>query len=209
MVNPFDKHKFAKQPKYHEKPEKIKAREQIIGCYRKLTGLNSIPQDCGYWTFCARQENVEGAEIVQLVNSGLILKNQFYGIDYDLKNEGIIEYNRQQHPEANWFKGDWLEIIEENYELFNPAIIYFDYTKTIQTLRCHLKLAKTMNICPEGTFVAANLGLSDGHSSRRFDPNTLITELTPHLRQQWEVLDKFYSSKSSQTNFATFIFTRK
>lgn len=209
-LNPFDKHKFATQPTYHEKPTKIKARDQIVSTYRNIKGLNSIPENRGYWTFCNKQPDTDGAEIVQLVKAGLIQKRQFYGIDYDLKNEGIIEFNQKQHPEANWFKGDWLEVIQENYERFNPAIVYFDYTRTVVTLECHLCLSKTMDMCPVGTMIAANLMLSDGHSRRRFNPNLLIENLGEHLTHpnEWNVLDKFYSYKASQTEMATFIFAR-
>lgn len=209
MLNPFDKHKFATQPSYNNDVKKV-AREQIIATYRELTGLNSIPKDKSYWTFCNKQPNEDGYEIVQLVQTGLLEKYQFFGIDYDIKDEGIIEYNQQQHPEANWFKGEWLEVIEDNYERFNPAIVYFDYTKTVMTLECHLRLAKTMNMCPTNTMVAANLMLSDGHSSRRFDPNVLIENLGTHLRSpnEWIVLDKFYSYKASRTDMATYIFKR-
>lgn len=206
----FDKHKFSTQPEYYKKEPKIKAREQIILAYREITGLNSIPQDKGYWTLCNKQPNAEGAEIVQLVNCGFLKKNQFYGIDYDIKNEGIIEFNQKEHPEAHWFKGEWLKVIENNYHLFNPALVYFDYTRTVITIGCHLYLAKTLNICPKRTIVAANLMLSDGHSKKRFDPNLLIKNISKYLRypNEWNVLDKFYSYKASQTEMATYIFSR-
>jgi len=211
VLNPFDKHRFATQPVYHTKAPKIRARGQIVVAYREITGQYSIPCDRGYWTLCNKQPNVDGAEIVQLVKCGLLQKKQFYGIDYDLNDEGIIEFNQQQHPEANWFKGEWLEVIEENYELFNPGLIYFDYTRTVVTPACHLYLARTMNMCPPKTVVAANLMLSDGHSRRRFDPDLLVENLGIHLRSpsNWDVYDKYYSYKSSHTEMATYIFVRK
>lgn len=210
FLNPFDKHLFSCQPVYDSKPTKIKAREQIVDIYRKLTGFQSIPENQGYWTLCNKQRNVDGAEIVQLVKCGLIEKKQFFGIDYDIKNEGIIEFNQKEHPEANWFKGEWLEVIEENYEIFNPALVYFDYTRTVVTAGCHMYLARTLNLCPAGTIVAANLMLSDGHSNRRFDPNMLVDNLGMHLRSSidWKMLDRYYSYKSSRTEMATFIFVR-
>ena len=72
-------------------------------------------------------------------------------------------------------------------------------------------VSKTMNLCPSGTMVAANLMLSDGHSSKRFDPNAFVENLGMHLRSpnDWNVLDKFYSYKSSRTEMATYIFMRK
>lgn len=208
MLNLIDKHKYATQPIYHTKSHKIKAREHVVVSYREITKQHSIPSDRSYWTFCNKQPNVEGAEIVQLVRCGLIQKSQFYGVDYDIKNEGIIEFNRTEHPEANWFKGEWLDVIENNYEIFNPALIYFDYTRTVVTIGCHLYLARTMNMCPAGTVVAVNLMLSDGHSSRRFDPNLLVENLDVHLRSpnDWNVFDTYRPYKSSRTEMATYIF---
>ena len=211
MPNPFDKHQFANQPTYYSNSAKIKARENLMNAYRKITGLHKLPKEKGYWTFCNKQPNIEGAEIVQLVQNEFLHKSQFFGIDNDIKEEGIIEFNKKSHPEANWFCGDWLAVIEENYDIFNPALVYFDYTKTVVKTSCHIYLAKTMNICPSQTVVAANLMLSDGHSSRRFAPKILIESLFKYLRrpQDWTPLEKFYSYKASRTEMGTFFFTRK
>lgn len=210
MLQPFDKHKFAKQPAYYTKPAKIRAREQVVAVYREIAGRMMLPRGRGYWTLCNKQPDTEGSEIVQLVKCGLIQKSQFFGIDFDARGEGIIEFNRQQHPEAHWFRGDWLEVVEANYEQFNPALIYFDYTRAVTTLAARLYLARVMNMCPSKTIVAANFMLSDGHSRRRFDPNSLVEGLVMHLRDpnNWKVFDKYYSYKSSHTDMATYIFAR-
>jgi len=210
MTDPFDKHQFADQPDYCSNPVKMQARNQIVEAYRKSTGLNFVPKNKNYWTFCNKQPNIEGSEVVQLVKTGFITKNQFFGVDNDLKGEGIIEFNRSCHPEANWFQGDWLEVIEDNFELFNPALVFFDYTKTVVKTSCHIYLARTMNMCPSKTVVAANLMLSDGHSSKRFDPKILVESVINYLRdpQEWIVSDHYFSYKSSRTEMGTFIFTR-
>jgi hypothetical protein len=210
MPRILDKHRYAQQPVY-DNFEKIKSREQIVQSYRDITGIFSIPKERGYWTFCRDQPNEDWAEIVQLVKCGLIDKSQFFGVDYDIKNEGFIEKNKENHPEANWFKGEWLQVIRDNYDRFNPALVFFDYTKTIATTACHIYLAKTMNMCPAGTVVAANLMLSDGHSSKRFDPNFLIENLGQHLLSDsdWQLKEKYYAYKGSQTEMGTYIFWRK
>lgn len=207
MLNPFDRHRFAPQPVYYTKIPKIEARKQVVGVYRKITGNQSIPDDRNYWTLCNWQPDVEGAEIVQLKKMGLLVDEQFFGIDNDIKEEGIIEHNKKCHPRANWFKGDWLEVIDEHYEKFKPSLVFFDYTRSVVVVSSHIIVARTMNMCPPGTMVAANLMLSDGHSKRKFDPNTLIENLGSHLRySDWQVLDRYYSYRSSQTDMATFIF---
>jgi hypothetical protein len=210
MIDPFDKHKFATQPEYHTKERKIYARSQVIEAYRKITGQQSIPENKGYWTLCNKQPNEPGVEIVQLQEAGLIQKNQFFGVDNDIKNEGIIESNRVAHPDANWFKGDWLEVIADNFETFNPALVHLDYTKTVLKESCHVYVATTMNLCPEGTVVAVNLMLSDGHSSKLFDPKILIEGVRKHIRnpETWVASTQYFQYKSSRTEMGTFIFTR-
>lgn len=210
MIDPFDKRYFAEQPTYYKKEQKIHARSQIIAAYRTITGLQSIPDGKGYWTLCNLQPNLPGSEIVQLTESGLIQKNQFFGIDNDIKNEGIIEYNREQHPDANWFKGDWLDVIADNYDQFQPAIVHFDYTRTILKESCHVYVARTMDLCIPKTVVAVNLMLTDGHSSQRFDPKVLVEGVRKHLRnpQDWIASDQYFTYKSSRTEMGTFIFTR-
>lgn len=208
VVNSFDKSKHATQPVYCQNDKKFKAREQIVSAYRQLTGTHSIPDNKNYWTLCNKQPDTEGSEINQLVDCGLIKKNQFYGVDYDLQNEGIIEFNKQEHPEANWYKGDWLKTIDENYELFNPAIVYFDCTRTVSTASSYV--AKTLDLCPERTMVVINLMLTTGHSSKQYDPGEWVKNLKKRLRlpNEWTLLDKYYQYKSSKTEMATYIFIR-
>lgn len=211
MKNPFDKHQFATQPEYYAKPEKIHARAELIFVYQNITGLNSIPSNKGFWSLCNKQPDTHGSEINQLTESGLIQKEQYFGVDNDVKDEGIIEFNQSQHPESNWFKGDWLDVIEENYELFNPAFVYFDYTKTVVRPSCHVYLARTMNMCPPGTVLAANLMLSDGHSSKRFRTEILVKSIRKHLMdpQDWLVTNQYFSYKASRTEMGTYIFLRE
>jgi hypothetical protein len=210
-MNPFDKHKFAEQPVYHKKPAKIKARDQLVEAYRQITGEYSIPENKSYWTLCNKQPDTDGAEINQMVKKGLLVKKQFFGVDNDLKNEGVIDFNKNCHPEANWLLGDWLNVIEENYDIFNPACIYFDYTKTVVKPSTHFYLAKTMNLCPPKTFVAANLMLSDGHSSKRFEPKILVESILKYLRnkKEWTFLNNFYQYKSSRTEMGMIVFVKQ
>ena len=211
MGNPFDKHKFADQPVYHANTVKIEARSQLVEAYRTITGLTKIPPHKGYWTLCNRQPDLEGSEIVQLVNAGLIEKQQFFGVDNDIRKEGIIEYNEGQHPEANWLCGDWLEVLEENYDIFDPSLIYMDYTRTVMRPSCHIYVARTINMCPSNTVIAVNLMLSDGHSRKRFDSKFFVEAVRKYVRdsQDWTVSEQFYSYKASRTEMGTFIFTRR
>ncbi len=203
----MDRHKHAPQPEYHKKKEKIQAREETIRFYRAVTNNYSIPKDRGYWTLCNKQPNEEGSEIVQMVKSGLLTKKQFFGIDYDIDDEKIIEFNQKEHPEANWFKGDFMSVIEQNYDIFNPALIYFDYTATVNNKAAHKMLINLMNMCTPkrnpNTVIVANLMVSDGHSKRKFIPDDLIKSLK-NIVQEWNYRIPSFSYKASQTDMLTF-----
>lgn len=206
----MDKHRHSEQPLYYTKEEKIKAREQIVLAYRDLTGNYKIPEDKNYWTLCNEQPDIEGSEINQLAKIGLIKKSQFYGVDYDIQNSGIIERNRKTHPEAHWFKGEWLRVLDDNYDRFNPALIYFDYTFTVVSPKTYRNLAGTMNICPPDTVIAANIMISDGHSNRKYSVDDFVNRIWRNVvyASKWKLLDKYYPYKASHTKMATFIFRR-
>ena len=152
------------QPVYEASKYKIQARQENLNIYNKITGLSYIPSNRGYWTLCNFQSDNDGSEISQLVNSGFITKEQFYGVDRDSE---IINHNRDIHPEANWFCGDWTEIIQ-NCDNFNPALIYLDTTSFADHSIAGNMVIKTMMLCPKDTLLMAtqvNLyHLDDGES---------------------------------------------
>ena len=197
------------QPDYANNKYKFLARQQYISAYQKITGLSSIPSDRTYWTLCNKQPDSEGAEIVQLCNCGFLKKPQFFGIDAELRpsEQGIIEENRRCHPEANWFKGQWLDVIEDNWDLFNPALVYLDTIWTVMTNEAHRNIGKTMNMCPDDTVVVVNLTLQTGYDSRNFDPEYLSENLRKHVYKDWKISD-CYKYTSKVVPMATYIFQR-
>jgi hypothetical protein len=201
----MDKKRHATQPVYHESAVKIGSRRQLIAAYRTITGIHSIPDDKQYWTLAANQPNDPGAEIVQLTAAGLIAHRQFVGIDDD---KGIIENNQKTHPHATWHHGEWMEVIEDNYDSFNPGFVNFDCTWTAVNKNCQIHIARTMNICPPSTVLAANVMLSDGHSKRRFDPKTIVEKIQSHLRNpgEWVCSSQYFPYCCSRTEMGTFVF---
>lgn len=201
----MNKKLHATQPIYHESPIKINSRKQLINAYRKITGLHSIPDDKQYWTLAADQPDDPGSEIVQLTNAGLIRCHQFFGID---NNKNIIENNQKVHPHANWYHGNWIDVLENNYDSFDPGFINFDCTWTAGNKTCQVDIARTMNLCPTNTVLAANIMLSDGHSKRRFEPKTIVEAIQLHLRQSdgWVCSNQYFPYCSSRTVMGTFVF---
>lgn len=219
-VDKIDKHRFATQPKYKECTEKIKARQALIEKYREITGNHTLPDQKQYWTLCHEQDNSEGSEIVQLQKMGFLTKSQFYGIDDNFK---LIENNRIFHPEANFFHGDWLEEIYKQHESgnFNPGLIYFDYTRTLVSKLAPIYVGRTLNICPVGTIVAANLMVTNGHNKDVYDSETFSRKLWENVwakdyqDSDYWVVEEFagkralaYQYKGSKTVMRTYFFKR-
>ena len=200
----------ATQPIYYKLRPKLQAREQIVLKWRELTGLYSIPPDQQYWTLCNLQPNVAGSEIVELEKLDLLTKSQFYGVDYDFN---IIETNKVSHPEAHWFNGDLLDVIDDNYNTFRPALIYYDSIRTVITISSRIYLAQLLDMCVHpGIVVAANLMLSNGHSGARYNPHKFMEELAVNVcdfQKKWEVYSEYYNYKSSRTDMGTYILYRK
>ena len=90
---------------------------------------DGIPKDKQYWTLCAEQIDDEGSEMTQLVSSGLISQEQYYGID---SSKTLIEGNQKRFPRATWIHGDFYWCMS-SFAKFNPAVIYLDTTGGIQT----------------------------------------------------------------------------
>lgn len=165
------------QPQYHLSEHKTMARKENVAIYRRITNRGSIPRGRGYWTLCNRQPQLPGAEIVQMVECGLINKNQFYGVDRDAE---IIKQNRLWHPEAHWINGDWVEVVED-CEYFKPAIVYLDTTSFADHWVAARMLLRTMMICPRQTLLLVNVMLNDPRSRRKFDSNVLIDNIVKNV----------------------------
>jgi hypothetical protein len=203
----------SKQPAYYRKPEKIKAREAVIKVYRELSGHQRIPQGYQYWTLCNRQPSHPDSEINQLARKAFLTKEQFYGVDYDLNNEGIIEKNCLDHPEANFFHGDWLEVIgtacEEDW--FRPSLVYFDYTFTVANSKTANYFSDTLNMCREkNVVVAANVMISSGHSNKKYNATDFGNDVWNKIyeKSHWKRFELAYQYRASFTDMRTYWFHR-
>jgi hypothetical protein len=160
-------------PEYSELEIKAHARLENIKKFKEFTGLTSIPPQKQYWTLCARQPKTPGAEIIQLVNEGFLSKKQFYGVDCD---QGIIDLNKQDHPEANWFCGQWDEVIED--KSFDPAMVYLDTTSLAGHDVAVKMTVSTMLLVRAGTLLAVNVMLNNPRSKESFPQDLFIRFLS-------------------------------
>lgn len=197
------------QPLYEESPEKVAARAQNVTIYRRLTGNHTIPADREYWTLANYQSQNPDSEISQMRRIGLLDKRQFHGVDRD---ETIVAQNRTWHPEANWYGGEWVNII--NSVEFNPAMIYLDTTAFADRRAAVRDVVGTMLLCrnPQ-TVLFANAMLNDPRSHRKIDPNGLLQlickGIPPRELRRWNLsVENFDYAMTGKTTMMTYVFHR-
>jgi hypothetical protein len=104
--------------KYSNCLKKIKAREVIIISYQDMF-YKKMPKEKQFISLCSIQDG-ENCEIDQLLKSGLIKKQQYFGIDY---NSDVIEFNKNKLPECNWLCGHMQYVMRKE---LNPGIVNID-----------------------------------------------------------------------------------
>lgn len=210
-------------------PKKYIARyETIISLYQKLFS-NSLPAQKQYWTMCGLHvENGEfqkGSELAQILESGLIQKQQFYGIDID---STTIEANSIVIPDVKWIEDDFFSAMKKAYknQCFNPGIINADLlsmkTKGCAVVSQILDFIQDINI--EDCMLICNLMLVNPHhhGGRRLDTasidaSEIISEFEKNVsfvsawnKGNWKLYPDFYvycgTGDRSRTLMGTFVF---
>jgi hypothetical protein len=202
------------QPNYIASPNKKDVRKLNVELCRRFTGLQTIPQDRSYWTLCNLQPDHPNSEINQMLSLGLISDvSQFHGVDYRLD---VIQANKRSHPKANWYHGEWAEVIEAAHSAgeFNPAFIYFDSTHIVEGRPVRANLAEIIPRCPEGTVLFLNVMMNNPRCRERYDADNLVDSL--HRRviglRRWNVcgdefrLPHYDYTTTGKTKMKTFLF---
>jgi len=176
---------------YNGCPKKMQARhDTIIQPYRKLFS-HSLPHNKQYWTMCATHydENynlLNGSELYQMLNTGLITQEQFHGVDF--KPE-IIEGNKKAVPDAHWHCGDFYKTLikAKNNNDFNPGIVFCDHVKMPESGGADYA-AKILALLAdtEKVILTVNLVVRARHnfSSRQKMYDTI--QKTPQFSYAWE-----------------------
>jgi hypothetical protein len=108
---------------------KSSAREEsIILPYRDLTGRISIERSRQYWTLAGKYLSLNSnSEIVQMVDSGLITPNQYYGSEIDNDAYKVSkDVFQKEYPQSHLYEGDIVSNMTKAYSIgtFRPEIIY-------------------------------------------------------------------------------------
>jgi hypothetical protein len=111
---------------------KISSRQSNIIDYYRHFFNNKIPDDRQYWTLCGEcvsNKNLKkGSEPDQMIKSGLISANQFFGVEID---DQIYKIN-SSCKSCNFLHGELFNKILQahNNQTFNPSIINCDFLAT-------------------------------------------------------------------------------
>lgn len=193
------------QPRYAELICKQDARTENLKWYERLTGRDSLPADGQYWTLANEQPNAPGSEINQLIEAGFLSKNQFHGVDRD---PSITRSNQIAHPKANWYTGEWTDVIADCPD-FSPSLIYLDSTCFADSHPALQLLATTMLLTPPGTVLLFNAMNSTPYSSRRLICADALIASLPHYvagneRRRWRKQVPSFTYTASRTEMRTY-----
>jgi hypothetical protein len=204
---------------FDQSSEKLEARRKYISFYRKFSGNFSLPLDRQYWTLCAEQRREAGAEINQLVAEGLILPFQFHGVDRD-EDQRIIAENCLNHPEANFYRGDFLSVIRakstEGDTLFpslgfKPGIIYLDTQNWGNRQPALTLLIDTMRFCSflKDVLICVNVMANSPRGKENLDTSILLRNLENDLPEldKWkrEVFGFHYHMTGALTTMVSYL----
>jgi hypothetical protein len=202
-------------------PEKMRARrETIIGPYRQHFS-HSLPESKQYWTMCATHtddqgELLQGSELDQMLKSGIIILDQFYGVDIEAD---IIEANAAGIPGPHWHHGDLMDEMSSALRdgKFNPGIVNCDHLLmphsggAAYVSRCLQFLADQNDL-----LMVANLILEPPYNEAICTPGEYIDELWKHaqfqdaMRRGWQYDDAVYvyggTGRRSSTVLGSIVF---
>lgn len=188
-----------------------------------LFNKKSIPEDKQYWTMCGNLSDNNGnlnqdSEYSQIIREGLILPNQFRGVEID---ETIYNRNKQVLPNIEIHKGDFFQILnrQANQNQFNPAIINADLINMPEIGASYIsKIIALLSMIPGEIMIVANIVLDSpysGSSKKIQDINKFLINLTNNHRfnsfkHHWNFNNECYkyagNREYSRTSMASYIF---
>ena len=206
-------------------PKKQKARwETIISQYQKHFST-SLPDSSQYWTMCGQCGNengepLDGCEPSQLIVDGLIIPEQFYGVEI---NPEIHNLNVKAFPHLKWINSDFYSamVTAKSKNNFNPAIVNADLPQTVNGGGVYIsKLLSFLTNTPSDILFIANFILRMKHYTTK-DGDYVMKTLNEHpqfryamTEGKWQRVDKFYEytgtgNTGSRTYMGSFIFIKK
>lgn len=204
-------------------PKKQAARlETIILQYKKYFG-QKLPNEKQYWTFCGQcatpdGKQLQGCELWQLIESGLISVNQFHGVEI---NKEIHVMNVKAFPEIKWYNDDFYRaMVKANSDKnFNPAIVNIDLPKTPDGGAAYIsKILSFLNATCDEVLVVVNVILRMRfYTIKNGDYVINLLNKYPQFRyamkENWILSDSYYEyngtgNTGSRVWMGSFIFVK-
>ncbi len=212
--------------KMWDDPSKLEARQKsIIDTYRKLFNRVSIPADQQYWTMCGNLCNDEGSsnpgcEFLQISASGLILPQQFVGVEIYWPTH---EKNVKAFPQLDLRHNDIFQELNLSAKagLLNPAIVNVDTPnlpkKASRMLSKILKLLAYLE--KEDILVVCNVVMNNPYkngSLESVDENNFVYLMKNNVRWQdcknrwfWHGDLFSYKNHKNTVQMSSFVFSKK
>ncbi len=196
---------------------KFEARNANLEHYERVTGRSSLPKDQTYWTLSNLQPDKPTtgqyvSEIIQMTSMEFVTKDRFHGIDCE--NE-IIHQNKNWHPEANWYCGDWCEVIRYELAFRTAGFVYLDTTAMAGFDNAVRMLSTTIKVCGRRItpVIAMNVMLNSPYGTQQFDSRKLVEgikrEVPSLLLSAWnKEICTFTYNWTDKTTMQTLIFFR-
>jgi hypothetical protein len=193
--------------------------ETIIKQYRQHFGY-TIPRNQQYWSICGLCVTDDGSlismsEPSQLIQSNLIVPEQFHGVD----RSGYVFQKNKQYRQSRWYNEDFLVAMYEanNEDNFHPAVVNVD-TKLMPEKGTAL-LARIMAFLSDldlehGVLVVGNFILRNRHMEvPASDIGSRLSERpqfeTAVRSKEWSWDDQcfvYYGTRSNRTKMGSKIF---
>lgn len=205
-------------------PKKQQARLETILVQYRLHFGNAVPADKQYWTICGQcadpdGEPLNGCEIWQLLEDGLIEPGQFHGVEI---NPAIHELNVRAFPEINWHHDDFYRamVAAQDRGEFNPAVVNADLPKTPDGGAAYIsKVMALLTATTKEVMLVVNLITKSRYYPSK-DGGYIIERMSkmPQFKYavaegKWDWGNQYYfykgSGLKSKTHMATIVFIKK
>jgi hypothetical protein len=158
-------------------PYKAEARKTtIIDPYRALFG-GSLPTEGQYWTLCGPMgtqptiplytETLNAlSEIGQMVSMGLIVPDQFHGVEIELRThqENLRVLTTSPYYSAHLYHGELTHVLDEHLPTLLPSIVYVDTnTEPVKAIELLSGTLTVLNAVCAATMVVWNFIIGRRH----------------------------------------------
>ena len=167
------------------------AREEtVIQAYRKLTGLESLPEDQEYWTLCGPLVDRSGAfsetsDLGHVLSSGLLRRaSRAHGVERDPETyERNVQAVAQSFPKNNRphiHQGELLEVLQEASvsNCLHPGLVNLDTLhEPPRAVRLLAEVLNILNYLPGRKMVVLNTIVEQKARGRKSGRNEIEAEI--------------------------------